>query len=107
MIEIDGLTKRYGDKAAVDGLSFVVEPGVVTGFLGPNGAGKPNLGKRQFFAPLPRRPRAASHDTRVRYRPLPLPDGSCRPPRDGTAVRGPGRRPGRLVPSRDGRPGRR
>jgi ABC-2 type transport system ATP-binding protein len=40
MIEIDGLTKRYGDKAAVDDLSFVVEPGVVTGFLGPNGAGK-------------------------------------------------------------------
>ena len=40
MIEIDGLTKRYGDKVAVDGLSFVVEPGVVTGFLGPNGAGK-------------------------------------------------------------------
>jgi ABC-2 type transport system ATP-binding protein len=40
VIEIDGLTKRYGEKAAVDGLSFVVEPGVVTGFLGPNGAGK-------------------------------------------------------------------
>ncbi|MGH3069991.1 MAG: ABC transporter ATP-binding protein [Streptosporangiaceae bacterium] len=40
MIEIDGLTKRYGDKTAVDGLSFEVEPGVVTGFLGPNGAGK-------------------------------------------------------------------
>ena len=40
MIEINGLTKRYGDKTAVDGLSFVVEPGVVTGFLGPNGAGK-------------------------------------------------------------------
>jgi ABC-2 type transport system ATP-binding protein len=40
MIEIVGLTKRYGDKTAVDGLSFVVEPGVVTGFLGPNGAGK-------------------------------------------------------------------
>ncbi len=40
MIEIDGLTKRYGDKTAVDRLSFVVEPGVVTGFLGPNGAGK-------------------------------------------------------------------
>jgi ABC-2 type transport system ATP-binding protein len=40
MIEIDGLTKRYGDKTAVDGLSFVVEPGGVTGFLGPNGAGK-------------------------------------------------------------------
>ena len=41
MIEIDGLTKQYGDKTAVDGLSFVVEPGVVTGLLGPNGAGKP------------------------------------------------------------------
>jgi ABC-2 type transport system ATP-binding protein len=40
MIEIDGLTKRHGDKTAVDRLSFVVEPGVVTGFLGPNGAGK-------------------------------------------------------------------
>ncbi len=40
MIEIDGLTKRYGDKTAVDGLSFVVEPGVVTGFLGLNGAGR-------------------------------------------------------------------
>ena len=40
MIEIDGLIKRYGEKAAVNGLSFVVEPGVVTGFLGPNGAGK-------------------------------------------------------------------
>ncbi|HTU76696.1 MAG TPA: ATP-binding cassette domain-containing protein [Trebonia sp.] len=40
MIEVKGLTKRYGDKVAVDDLSFVVEPGKVTGFLGPNGAGK-------------------------------------------------------------------
>jgi ABC-2 type transport system ATP-binding protein len=40
MIEAFGLTKRYGDKIAVDGLSFTVQPGVVTGFLGPNGAGK-------------------------------------------------------------------
>ena len=40
MIEVANLTKRYGDKLAVDGLSFVVEPGTVTGFLGPNGAGK-------------------------------------------------------------------
>ncbi len=40
MIEVRGLTKRYGDVLAVDGLSFVVEPGKVTGFLGPNGAGK-------------------------------------------------------------------
>ncbi|MHA6761338.1 ABC transporter ATP-binding protein [Streptacidiphilus sp. PAMC 29251] len=40
MIRAEGLTKRYGDKLAVDGLSFTVEPGVITGFLGPNGAGK-------------------------------------------------------------------
>jgi ABC-2 type transport system ATP-binding protein len=40
VIEAHGLTKRYGDKLAVDTLSFVVRPGVVTGFLGPNGAGK-------------------------------------------------------------------
>jgi ABC-2 type transport system ATP-binding protein len=40
MIEASGLTKRYGSKTAVDDLSFVVRPGVVTGFLGPNGSGK-------------------------------------------------------------------
>ncbi|NRQ38998.1 ATP-binding cassette domain-containing protein [Nonomuraea sp. NN258] len=40
MIELRELTKRYGDKTAVDRLSFRVEPGRVTGFLGPNGAGK-------------------------------------------------------------------
>jgi ABC-2 type transport system ATP-binding protein len=40
MIEAVGLSKRYGDRLAVDQLSFVVKPGQVTGFLGPNGAGK-------------------------------------------------------------------
>ncbi|MEU9738958.1 ATP-binding cassette domain-containing protein [Micromonospora chersina] len=40
MIEVTGLSKRYGDKLAVDSLTFEVRPGVVTGFLGPNGAGK-------------------------------------------------------------------
>jgi ABC-2 type transport system ATP-binding protein len=40
MIEARDLTKRFGDKVAVDHLSFVVQPGRVTGFLGPNGAGK-------------------------------------------------------------------
>jgi ABC-2 type transport system ATP-binding protein len=40
MIEAHGLTKRYGPTVAVDDLSFVVQPGLVTGFLGPNGAGK-------------------------------------------------------------------
>ncbi|MDT9680600.1 ATP-binding cassette domain-containing protein [Streptomyces sp. TRM76323] len=40
MIELEGLTKRFGTKTAVDRLSFTVRPGMVTGFLGPNGAGK-------------------------------------------------------------------
>jgi len=40
MIEARQLTKRYGDKTAVDGVDFTVRPGAVTGFLGPNGAGK-------------------------------------------------------------------
>jgi len=40
MIEAVNLTKQYGDKVAVDHISFTVEPGTVTGFLGPNGAGK-------------------------------------------------------------------
>ncbi len=40
VIEAWALTKDYGDKRAVDELSFVVRPGVVTGFLGPNGSGK-------------------------------------------------------------------
>ncbi|MEV5896914.1 ABC transporter ATP-binding protein [Nonomuraea fuscirosea] len=40
MIQLTALTKRYGDKTAVDDLTLVVRPGVVTGFLGPNGAGK-------------------------------------------------------------------
>ena len=40
MIEVESLSKRYGNKLAVDGLNFVVQPGIVTGFLGPNGSGK-------------------------------------------------------------------
>ncbi|GII96175.1 ATP-binding protein [Sinosporangium siamense] len=40
MIQLNGLTKRYGEQLAVDDLSFTVRPGLVTGFLGPNGAGK-------------------------------------------------------------------
>jgi ABC-2 type transport system ATP-binding protein len=40
LVEVEGLTKRYGPVVAVDGLSFTVRPGRVTGFLGPNGSGK-------------------------------------------------------------------
>ncbi len=40
MIEVNSVSKRYGDKIAVDNLTFTAKPGVITGFLGPNGAGK-------------------------------------------------------------------
>ncbi|WP_410617422.1 ATP-binding cassette domain-containing protein [Amycolatopsis sp. lyj-109] len=40
MIEVENLKKAYGAEKSVDGLSFTVKPGMVTGFLGPNGAGK-------------------------------------------------------------------
>jgi ABC-2 type transport system ATP-binding protein len=40
MIDVEHVTKRYGDRLAVDDLTFQVKPGIVTGFLGPNGAGK-------------------------------------------------------------------
>ena len=40
MIEVEGLTKDYGPKRAVDDLTFTIRPGLVTGFLGPNGSGK-------------------------------------------------------------------
>src|SRR4051812_12901289 len=40
MIDVEHLSKRYGETLAVDDLSFTIRPGQVTGFLGPNGAGK-------------------------------------------------------------------
>jgi ABC-2 type transport system ATP-binding protein len=43
-IEIDGLRKRFGSTQALDGMTFAVHPGQVTGFAGPNGAGKPVTG---------------------------------------------------------------
>jgi ABC-2 type transport system ATP-binding protein len=44
-IEVNGLRKRFGPRLALDGVSFTVAPGQVTGFVGPNGAGKTNIGK--------------------------------------------------------------
>jgi ABC-2 type transport system ATP-binding protein len=43
MIDASGVTKRYGDKVAVDAVTFSVKPGLVTGFVGPNGAGKSTM----------------------------------------------------------------
>ena len=43
MIEVEGIVKRYGDRAALDGVTFKVERGEIVGFLGPNGAGKTTM----------------------------------------------------------------
>src|SRR4051794_25929772 len=43
VIETKGLSKKFGDRAAVDGVDLLVKPGVAFGFLGPNGAGKTTL----------------------------------------------------------------
>jgi len=59
MIEVENLSKRYGEKLAVDGPSFVVQPGIASGFLGPNGAGKSTTMRRRltpFRAPRRRHP---------------------------------------------------
>src|SRR5262249_56155272 len=68
VVSCRALTKRYGELAAVDGVSFSLEPGTVTGFLGPNGAGKtttlrlllglaePTAGEALLFCPRYRHP---------------------------------------------------
>ena len=71
MIEATELTKRYGAKTAVDGLSFAIRPGVVTGFLGPNGAGKSTTMRMIVGLDAP-----TSGDVTIdgsRYRDLPAP----------------------------------
>jgi hypothetical protein len=52
-IKIDGLHKRFGETQALDGMTFTVRPGRVTGFIGPNGAGKPVTPGRRTRLPLP------------------------------------------------------
>jgi ABC-2 type transport system ATP-binding protein len=71
MIEVRDLTKRYGDKLAVDHLSFTVEPGRVTGFLGPNGAGKSTTMRLVLGLDYPEAGTATING--LRYRDLPSP----------------------------------
>jgi ABC-2 type transport system ATP-binding protein len=64
MIEVEGLTKRYGRATAVDGVSFRVEKGEVLGFLGPNGAGKTTTMRilTCYLPPTEGSARVAGHD---------------------------------------------
>ena len=64
MIEIRGLTKRFGPFTAVDGVSFAVKRGEVLGFLGPNGAGKSTTMKMVtgFLTPTAGTAEVAGHD---------------------------------------------
>ena len=72
MIEVRGLTKRFGQKTAVDDLSFTVEPGRVTGFLGPNGAGKSTTMRLILGLDYPQRGTATIDGRRYRDLPDPL-----------------------------------
>ena len=72
MIEATNLTKDYGDKRAVDGLSFTVEPGVVTGFLGPNGSGKSTTMRLILGLDAPTAGTVTVNGKRYREHPAPL-----------------------------------
>jgi ABC-2 type transport system ATP-binding protein len=80
-LNVDRLTKRYGPVTAVNGLSFEVGPGRVTGFLGPNGAGKTTTLRVLLSLATPDSGTATVNG--VRYRDLPNPartGPACRPP---------------------------
>jgi ABC-2 type transport system ATP-binding protein len=72
MIEIDHVTKRYGEKVAVEDLSFSVKPGIVTGFLGPNGAGKSTTMRVILGLDRPNSGTATVNGKRYRDLPAPL-----------------------------------
>ena len=70
MITVTGLTKRYGDRTAVDDLTFTVAAGRVTGFVGPNGAGKSTTMRMMVGLTPPRRGRGPLR-RRALHRPAP------------------------------------
>jgi ABC-2 type transport system ATP-binding protein len=72
VIEARELTKDYGDKRAVDGLSFTVQPGVVTGFLGPNGSGKSTTMRLILGLDAPTRGDTTVNGRHYREHPAPL-----------------------------------
>jgi ABC-2 type transport system ATP-binding protein len=72
MIEVRGLTKRWGAKTAVDDLTFTVQPGIVTGFLGPNGAGKSTTMRVIIGLDAPSSGKATVGGRRYRDWPAPL-----------------------------------
>jgi ABC-2 type transport system ATP-binding protein len=88
VLEVAELTKRYGSKLAVDGLSFKATPGRVLGFLGPNGAGKTTTLRTLLGLTLPSAGRATV-DGRL-YRELEDPIGEV-----GAVLEGPQFHPGR------------
>jgi ABC-2 type transport system ATP-binding protein len=86
MIEVRNLTKRYGDKIAVAGLTFDVKPGVVTGFLGPNGAGKSTT--MRMIVGLDNPTAGSATVDGLAYRHLPAPMGAVGALLDAKAVHG-------------------
>ncbi|MEU4746835.1 ATP-binding cassette domain-containing protein, partial [Actinosynnema sp. NPDC023658] len=72
MIDVRGLTKRYGPDTVVDDLSFTVEAGQVTGFLGPNGAGKSTTMRVILGLASPTRGSVTVGGRRYRDLPVPL-----------------------------------
>ena len=72
MIEVQGVTKRYGETTAVSDLSFEVRPGIVTGFLGPNGSGKSTTMRLILGLDAPDAGRALVNGKPYRDHPAPL-----------------------------------
>ena len=72
MIELTGVTKRYGTTVAVKDLTFTVRPGIVTGFLGPNGAGKSTTMRLILGLDAPDAGRALVNGRLYRDHPAPL-----------------------------------
>ena len=69
MLEIEDLSKRYGDVVALDGASFTAKPGRIVGFLGPNGAGKTTTMRCIFGLARPDRGETFWHGQPITRRP--------------------------------------